>query len=96
MRKTEANKEVLAFVLHHGLDKVDNLNLWDYVSDWESLEEDMPLTYARIEKETIKEIKKGMVSGDLIVEEDIDFVKACAFEEIIRKASLKLHEMVWG
>lgn len=92
MRKTEANKEVLSFVLEHGIDKVDNLSLWDYVRDWESLKNQMPLTYARIQKEVNKEVK----NQPLVVIEDIDFLMGEKFEDLIREASISLHKMIWG
>ena len=97
MRKTNANKEVLGFVLRHGFDKVDNLHLWDYTYDFESLEEDMPLTYARIEKEVNQAIKLLKRWG--FYEEQKHNKNALMeekFEDIIREASSKLYEMVWN
>lgn len=97
MRKTNANKEVLAFVLRNGVDKVDNLHLWDYTYDFESLKEDMPLTYARIEKDVNKAIKLlkrwGFYDED---KHNKNTLMEEKFEDIIREASLKLYEMVWG
>lgn len=91
MRKTEANKEVLDFVLNHGLDKVDNFGLWDY-ADANSLKAYMPLTYARIQKEVNKEVK----NQPLVVIEDIGFLIGEKFEDLIREASISLHKMIWG
>ena len=97
MRKTQANKEVLSFVLEHGTDKVDHLDIWDYNYDFESLENLMPLTYARIEKDAKKTIKvlknAGLYEDDKHNENDL---KQSAFEDIIRQASSALYEMIWG
>jgi len=97
MRKTQANKEVLQFVLEHGTDKVENLEIWDYTYDFESLEESMPLTYARIEKDAKKAIKVLKNAG--LYEDDKhneDRLKESAFEDIIRQASSALCDMIWG
>ena len=97
MRKTQANKEVLSFVLDHGTDKVEHLEIWDYTYDFESLKESMPLTYARIEKDAKKTIKVLKNAG--LYEDDKhneDRLKESAFEDIIRQASSALYEMIWG
>ena len=96
MRKTQANKEVLGFVLEHGTDKVYHLDIWDYNYDFDSLNDLMPLTYARIEKETKKTIKVLKNAG--LYEDDKhneDSLKESAFEDIIRKAAHALESMIW-
>jgi uncharacterized protein (DUF2225 family) len=97
MRKTQANKEVLQFVLEHGTDKVEHLDIWDYNYDFDSLNDLMPLTYARIEKEakqTIKVLKNaGLYEDD---KHNEDRLKESAFEDVIRQASSALYEMIWG
>ena len=97
MRKTQANKEVLQFVLEHGTDKVENLDIWDYNYDFDSLNDLMPLTYARIEKDAKKTIKvlknAGLYEEDKHNENDL---KQSAFEDIIRQAASALYEMIWG
>lgn len=97
MRKTQANKEVLNFVLEHGTDKVNHLDIWDYNYDFESLEDLMPLTYARIEKDAKKAIKVLKNAG--VYEDDKhneDRLKETAFEVIIRQAADALQSMIWG
>ena len=97
MRRTQANKEVLQFVLNNGTDRVEHLEIWDYTYDFESLEESMPLTYARIEKEVKKTIKvlknAGLYEDDKHNENDL---KQSAFEDVIRQASSALYDMIWG
>jgi len=97
MRKTQANKEVLNFVLEHGTDKVNHLDIWDYNYDFDSLQDLMPLTYARIEKEAKKTIKvlknAGLYEDDKHNEERL---KESSFEDIIRKAADALESMIWG
>lgn len=51
MRKTKINCELARFVINHGTDKVMNLSMGDYCYDYR---EDLPLTYASVEKEVIK------------------------------------------
>jgi len=96
MRKTQANKEVLQFVLEHGTDKVEHLEIWDYNYDFDSLKDLMPLTYARIEREAKKAIKvlknAGLYEDDKHNENDL---KQSAFEDVIRQASSALYEMIW-
>jgi hypothetical protein len=92
MRRTDANREVLAFVLRHGLDKVDNLDLWDYTTGLEHLEEEMPLTYARIEKEVKDAIKRYCTTNDEDLEEEMMKEE---FTTTISKASTELSKMVW-
>jgi uncharacterized protein (DUF2225 family) len=97
MRRTQANKEVLQFVLEHGTDKVEHLEIWDYTYDFESLEVSMPMTYARIEKDAKKTIKilknAGLYEDDKHNENDL---KESAFQDVIRQATSALYEMIWG